>query len=134
MCARCLGATIGKLLKYIISAPMTKSTSRIFYNMFLITLMIILYHHNNKFAEHLENVAPYRKPYQNLASIIHLSLVPYYDHTTHWKHRNIPNLLIQRSPFQFWARYHTRVMDYDEACFKHLTPGVVHNFPKAVGV
>ena len=26
------------------------------------------------------------------------------------------------------------VMDYDEACFMHLTPGVVHNFPKAVGV
>ena len=26
------------------------------------------------------------------------------------------------------------VMDYDEACFVHLTPGVVHNFPKAVGV
>ena len=25
-------------------------------------------------------------------------------------------------------------MDYDEACFMHLTPGVVHNFPKAVGV
>ena len=27
-----------------------------------------------------------------------------------------------------------RVMDYDEACFMHLTPGVVHKFPKAVGV
>ena len=27
-----------------------------------------------------------------------------------------------------------RVMDYDEACFLHLTPRVVHNFPKAVGV
>ena len=27
-----------------------------------------------------------------------------------------------------------QVMDYDEACFMHLTPGVVHNFPKAVGV
>ena len=26
------------------------------------------------------------------------------------------------------------VMDYDEACFMHLTPGVVHNFSKAVGV
>ena len=25
-------------------------------------------------------------------------------------------------------------MDYDEACFMLLTPGVVHNFPKAVGV
>ena len=23
---------------------------------------------------------------------------------------------------------------YDEACFMHLTPGVVHNFPKAGGV
>ena len=29
---------------------------------------------------------------------------------------------------------HTRVMDYDEACKMHLTPGVVRNFPKAVGV
>ena len=28
----------------------------------------------------------------------------------------------------------SKVMDYDEACFMHLTPGVVHNFPKAVGV
>ena len=27
-----------------------------------------------------------------------------------------------------------RVMDYVEACKMHLTPGVVHNFPKAVGV
>ena len=25
-------------------------------------------------------------------------------------------------------------MDYDEACFVHLTPGVVSNFHKAVGV
>ena len=25
-------------------------------------------------------------------------------------------------------------MGYDEACIMHLTPGVVHNFPKAVGV
>ena len=28
----------------------------------------------------------------------------------------------------------TGEMDYDEACFMHLTPGVVHNFPNAVGV
>ena len=35
---------------------------------------------------------------------------------------------------RFWAQCHTRVMDCDEACFMHLTPGVVHNFPKAVGV
>ena len=34
----------------------------------------------------------------------------------------------------FQARSHTGVMDYNEACFMHLTPGVVHNFPKAVGV
>ena len=27
-----------------------------------------------------------------------------------------------------------RVMDYDEACFMHLTPEVVQNFPKSVGV
>ena len=38
-----------------------------------------------------------------------------------------------RSPVQSWARFHTGVMDYDEACFMHLTLGVVHNFPKAVG-
>ena len=25
------------------------------------------------------------------------------------------------------ARSYTGVMDYDEACFMHLTPGVVHN-------
>ena len=25
-------------------------------------------------------------------------------------------------------------MDYDAACFMHLSPGVVHNFTKAVGV
>ena len=42
--------------------------------------------------------------------------------------------LIQRSPVRFRARSHTGVMDYDEACFMHLTPGVVHNFSKAVGV
>ena len=35
---------------------------------------------------------------------------------------------------QFWAQSHTRVMDYDEASMMHLTPGVVHNFPMAVGV
>ena len=43
-------------------------------------------------------------------------------------------MLIQRSPVRFRAQSHTGVMDYDEACFMHLTPGVVHNFPKAVGV
>ena len=37
-------------------------------------------------------------------------------------------------PVQFRARSCTGVMDYDEACFMHLTPGVVHNLPKAVGV
>ena len=42
--------------------------------------------------------------------------------------------LIQRSPVRLWAWTHTGVMDYDEACKVHLTPGVVHNFPKAVGV
>ena len=42
---------------------------------------------------------------------------------------------VQDAPFEHcWARSHTGVMDYDEACFMHLTPGVVHNFPKAVGV
>ena len=30
--------------------------------------------------------------------------------------------------------FHTGVMDYDEACKMHLTPGVFHNFPKAEGV
>ena len=35
---------------------------------------------------------------------------------------------------RFRARSHTEVMDYNEACFMHLTIGVVHNLPKAVGV
>ena len=34
--------------------------------------------------------------------------------------------------FRGWS--HTGVMDYDEACIMHLAPGVVHNFPNAVGV
>ena len=42
--------------------------------------------------------------------------------------------LIQRSPVRVRVRSHTGVMNYDEACFMHLTPGVVHNFPKAVSV
>ena len=42
--------------------------------------------------------------------------------------------IIQRSPVRFRAWSHTGVMDYDEAGCMHLTPGVVHNFPKAVGV
>ena len=42
--------------------------------------------------------------------------------------------LIQRSQVRFRTRSHTGVMDYDEACFMHLSPGVVHTFPKAVGV
>ena len=37
-------------------------------------------------------------------------------------------------PGSIWARSHTDVMNYGEACFMHLIPGVVHNFPKAVGV
>ena len=44
------------------------------------------------------------------------------------------HLLIQRSPVQFPTRSQIGVIDYDEACIMHLTPGVVHNFPKAVGV
>ena len=28
---------------------------------------------------------------------------------------------------KFWAQSHTGFMDFDEACFMHLTPGVVHN-------
>ena len=36
--------------------------------------------------------------------------------------------------FNFTFAIYFWVMDYDEACFMHLTPGVVHNFPKAVGV
>ena len=30
--------------------------------------------------------------------------------------------------------FHTGDMDYAEARFMNLTPGVVHNLPKAVGV
>ena len=32
-------------------------------------------------------------------------------------------MLIHRSPVHFRARSHTGVMDYDEACIMHLTPG-----------
>ena len=39
-----------------------------------------------------------------------------------------------KAPIRFWARSHTGFMDYDKACFMHPTPGVVHNFPKAVDV
>ena len=39
-----------------------------------------------------------------------------------------------KAPGSFRAQSHTDVKDYDEACFMHLTPGMVHNFPKAVGV
>ena len=42
--------------------------------------------------------------------------------------------LIQRSPVRFRAPSPTGVVDYDEACLMHLTPGAVHNFPRAVGV
>ena len=37
-------------------------------------------------------------------------------------------------PISIPARSHIGVMDYDGACKMHLIPGVVHNFPKAVGV
>ena len=33
-----------------------------------------------------------------------------------------------------WAQSHTRVMDYNEVYIMHLTPGVVHNSIKAMGV
>ena len=34
--------------------------------------------------------------------------------------------------FLSWS--HTGVMDYDEACFMHLTPGVVQKLPKGCGI
>ena len=42
-----------------------------------------------------------------------------------------PNLKL---PGSIPGRSHTGVMDYDEACIMHLAPGVVSNFPRAVGV
>ena len=42
--------------------------------------------------------------------------------------------LILRSLVRFRAQSQTRVMDYEEACIMHLTPGMVHNFPKPVDV
>ena len=42
--------------------------------------------------------------------------------------------LIQRSLVRFRALSHTGITYYDESCKMHLTSGVVHNFPKAVGV
>ena len=47
---------------------------------------------------------------------------------------NVIDIKWKMSPVRFRALSHTGVMDYDEACGMHLTPGVVHNFPKAVGV
>ena len=37
-------------------------------------------------------------------------------------------------PGSIRAQSYTRVTDYDEVCKMHLTPGVVHNFLKAVSV
>ena len=37
-------------------------------------------------------------------------------------------------PGMILGKSHIGVMDYDEACFMHLTPGAVHKLPKAVGV
>ena len=46
----------------------------------------------------------------------------------------VSSVVEHSSAVRFWAWSDSGVMDYDEACFMHLTPGVVHNFPKAVGV
>ena len=63
---------------------------------------------------------------------------------TNWKvaHQFVTNLNysnLNNPPYHSSAnpkvpRSHTGVMDYDEAYFMRLTPRVVHNFPKAVGV
>ena len=45
-----------------------------------------------------------------------------------------PSILTLRDMVAEVARSHTGAMDYDEACIMHLTPGVVHNFPKTVGI
>ena len=46
-------------------------------------------------------------------------------HTNTQKHRHCVSV---------HSMSNTGVMDYDEACCMHLTPGVVNNFPKAMGV
>ena len=54
--------------------------------------------------------------------------------------QNLQCFMVCRNCGDLWSisfmrvAYFKIVMDYDEACFMHLTPGVVHNFPKAVGV
>ena len=40
----------------------------------------------------------------------------------------------QKVPVRFLAQSQSGGMDYDEACIMHLTPGLVHNILKAVGV
>ena len=46
-----------------------------------------------------------------------------------------PFLPSRRGPCVVFSMYlKNKIMDFDEACFMHLTPEVVHNFPKAVGV
>ena len=41
--------------------------------------------------------------------------------------------LVQRFQFRFQAWSDAGVIDYDETCFMHLTPGVVHTFLRAFG-
>ena len=41
--------------------------------------------------------------------------------------------LVQRFKVRFQAWSDAGVIDYDETCFMHLTPGVVHKFPRAFG-
>ena len=48
--------------------------------------------------------------------------------------RSQSSQITQRAQSHTGSRSHTGLVDYDEACSMHLTPGVVHNFPEAVSV
>ena len=42
--------------------------------------------------------------------------------------------LSKGSPVRIRSQSHNVAMGHDGACFMHLTPGEVHNLPKAAGV
>ena len=49
------------------------------------------------------------------------------------KHSSGALIRLSKDP-GFSSRFNIVVMDYDEACIMRLTPELVQNFPKAVGV
>ena len=70
-----------------------------------------------------------------LWSMMHVNLNPVlYGNQSRCYRRRVSSSANPKVPGSIPGRSHTGFVDYDEACFMHLTPGVVHNFTKAVGV